>query len=365
MNKEEILIIGAGPTGLAAALFLADKGYKARIIERKEKASTFSKAFGVNARSLSLLKNSGVTGKFLENGREFPGLKLHKDEKILAEFTFANVDHEYPYLCVQSQADSERILSEALAERGVIVERGIEVTSVQNTTDGAKAVCKRFDGGEFDIHAKTIWGADGASSKVRESLGLTFDGRSYPETWYLWDIELEIDIDPDCGHIFLLPKGGMFVVRHKDNLWRVLGHGENLLQSLPKNTSLGKVHWESSFKISNLVASQFSVGNIYIGGDAAHTHAGIGARGMNLGIEDAHVFAEQYSSRTLDRYNKVRRPVVEKVVKQITHLMNVPRSSTVPGKFVRTFPFIVPIAAPLARKYVEPWVLGLDHEVKL
>ena len=97
-------------------------------------------------------------------------------------------------------------------------------------------------------------------------------------------------------------------------------------------------------------------------GDAAHVHAGIGARGMNLGIEDAYVFAELYARGQLDRYHDLRHPVITKVVGQIKHMMNGPRANTGLGRTIRTFPFLVRLMIPLVRWRVQPWVLGLDHD---
>ena len=104
-GQTELLIIGVGPTGLAAALFLAERGHKARIIEKAETIPPFSKAFGVNVRTLDLLERTGVTARFLENGRRMRHLQLRRNGKQLATLQFANADDGYPFMCVQSQED--------------------------------------------------------------------------------------------------------------------------------------------------------------------------------------------------------------------------------------------------------------------
>lgn len=138
VDHAKVLIIGAGPTGLATALFLADRGRHARVIERMSERSPWSKAFGVNARSLSLLSESGVTSRCLANGRRLERLNLHRQGRVLATLRLDEVEDQFPFLLVQSQADSERLIETALAERGVVVERGVEAVSARK--DGGKAV---------------------------------------------------------------------------------------------------------------------------------------------------------------------------------------------------------------------------------
>lgn len=366
MSKCDVLIIGAGPTGLAAALFLSDHGHKNfRIVEKNAEISPFSKAFGVNARSLSLLSVSNLTERFLENGRKLTKLNLHRHTQVLAQFNLEHVDHHFPFMCVQSQADSERLLANAIAQNGINIERGTQAVTVQQSADGPITV--ELDGpmGQERVTANVVLGADGARSFIRQSLGVPFEGKAYEEPWQLYDIELEIPLAGDDAHIFLLDDGGMFVVRLEANIWRVLGNSADLLGALPQGTKIGRTHWESDFQISNRVAKKFVQGSIYLAGDAAHIHSGIGARGMNLGIEDAYVFAELYHRGQLNRYDHLRRPIVQKVVGQIEQAMSVPRATTTPGRVVRQFPWIVRAAAPLVRSKVEPWILGLDHAVNL
>jgi 2-polyprenyl-6-methoxyphenol hydroxylase-like FAD-dependent oxidoreductase len=334
----DALIIGAGPVGLAAALFLTDRGRTVRIIDKRLEPSPHSKAFGVNARTLELLDASGVAKAFLQNGRRLERISLHRHDEILATLQLSEVDHRFPFLCVQGQAHSERLLTEALSTRSITVERGVELTALANESGGVTATVSS-GGVETTIRARTVFAADGASSTARDLLGI------------------------DDAHIMLLDDGGMFVVRHENTIWRVLGSGRDLLGSLPAGTTVGSIHGESEFEIANRVAGRFSDGEIYLGGDAAHVHAGIGARGMNLGIEDAYVFARMLDDGTLHEYDATRRAVVKKVVAQITHMMMVPRSTTVPGRLVRRFPGLIRMIVPRVRRRVQPWLLGLDHSI--
>ena len=360
--STEVLIVGAGPTGLAAALFLAERGYKPRLVERKKKPSALSKAFGVNARTLSLLEPTGVTTHFLENGRKLEQLNIRRRDKRVATLRLDEVDHRFPFLCVQSQADSERILADAVVERGIPIERGVEAVGLSQNKDEV-VVTLRGDAGEEEVRAGIVFGADGAKSFVRDALGLAFEGESNDELWKLYDIELQTPLDPDQAHIFLLDDGAMFVVRHTNHIWRVLGTGADLLGSLPEGTKRGTVDWESDFAIANKVVASFSKGRVFLAGDAAHTHAGIGARGMNLGIEDAYVFALLYDQGRVHEFDRRRRPVVNRLVGQIKRAMAIPRAGTMPGTLVRKLPFLLTLAIPTVHDFAAAWVLGLDHDL--
>ncbi|MCX6123374.1 MAG: FAD-dependent monooxygenase, partial [Proteobacteria bacterium] len=196
-------------------------------------------------------------------------------------------------------------------------------------------------------------------------LNIAFDGDSYDEPWRLYDVELDVNLPKDEASILLLQEGGVFMVRHRDRLWRVLGNVPNMLDRLPEGTKVGRIYWESKFEIANKVASKFVDGPFYLAGDAAHVHAGIGARGMNLGIEDAYVFARLLHTSQLQNYETLRHATVLKVVSQIRKAMGAPRPKTLPGRLVRSAPWLVPIVFAFAGPFVERWILGLDHDIDL
>lgn len=365
LEDADILIIGAGPTGLAAALFLAERGYRARIIEKRQSPAPWSKAFGVNARTLSLFSTGDVTRRFLANGRRMERLNLHRHGRTLATLRLDQVATTFPFMLIQSQADSERIIEAALCERGIMVERGTEVVAVSK--QATSALVQLQSGNTINtVTASCVLDASGADSIVRKTLGISFDGKAYNEPWRLFDIELEdLPMPKDDGNMIIHDEGGMFLVRHHDNLWRVLGNVPNMLDQLPRGTKIGRIDWESDFEIANRIAGSFAALPYFLAGDAAHIHSGIGARGMNLGIEDAYVFATLYDRQQLDRYDRFRRPVVEKVVQQIKRAMGPPRPSTVAGRIVRAAPWLVPAAVGVIRRPAQRWLLGLDHELGL
>ena len=365
MNTKDVLVVGAGPTGLTAALHLVDRGIGVRIVEKRAEPSPHSKAFGVNPRTLTLHESTGVTERMLAQGFKMRAVNAWKGGKKLFRIQLSTVNHKYPFMLVHSQAESEALMREALKERGVTVEREVELTRLTMQPGGAEATLNHADGKKETLKPPVILGADGPSSTVRKSLGVSFSGSRFDEPWKLYDIELDTPLDRNEAHIFLLEAGGMFIVRLDERLWRVISNVPNLLEQLPQDTTHGEVGWESDFGISSLLVERFQEGNAYLAGDAAHIHSGLGARGMNLGVEDAYVFANLAASGRLDFYHRLRHPVDQAVVHQTERMTEIPRGKKTFAKVARTLiPFLAPFI-PLGQRGIAKWLLGLDHEVRL
>lgn len=363
--RNEPLIVGAGPTGLSAAIFLARHGIKPRIIEKEEKRAPYSKAFGVNPRTLELHDETGVTERLLDDGWKLEGFNLWRNGNHIVRIDFSKINHKYPFMLVNSQADTEAVLEDtAKKQYGLTIERG---TALQNITvkNGEVEVTLQNGGQDHEIfHPSLVFGADGAHSSVRESLQIDFPGTSYEEPWHLYDVELSTPLNRNEAHAFMLDDGAVFMVRLKDDVWRVLGNVPDLLKRLPKGSETGKVHWDSDFGISHRVAETFQVqDNIFIGGDAAHIHSGLGARGMNLGIEDAYVFAQLVARKQESEYGQLREPVVLKVMKTVEHMTDIPRGKSLPSRIARVVAPFIPVIFPFISKEVSKWILGLDHPV--
>lgn len=139
----------------------------------------------------------------------------------------------------------------------------------------------------------------------------------------------------------------------------------DLLNRLPQGTRTGKIEWESDFGISHRLAKHFQKGRVCLAGDAAHIHSGLGARGMNLGIEDAYVFAALVAERRLEDYERLRRPVVKSVMQTVERITEVPRGRSLLAKVVwTTAPVLAPFASFVTGSASE-WILGLDHKVSV
>lgn len=365
------LIVGAGPTGLAAALFLHERGIIARIVERDSERAPTSRALGVNPRTLELLTPSGMAARILAEGRHMERVRLHRHGEPLATLTFdfAAMGARDP-MTVLPQARTEALLTEALATCGIAPERGVALESLRTTDETATATLRRPDGRLETVGAPALLAADGAHSLARHQLGIGFPGSSFAEPWDLMDLELE-GPDPNGAWIDFQPEGVFVALPFSGPRWRLIGFGGDLLQRLPPGWRAGDIYWRSDFQISHRIADALQVGRVCLAGDAAHIHSPLGARGMNLGIEDAYVFAAcaadalKGQPERLADYGRLRRAVDTRVVKNIEALTNFARRTDWSADLLRRL--LAPLAArsPLLLRQAARVGMGLDHEVEL
>jgi 2-polyprenyl-6-methoxyphenol hydroxylase-like FAD-dependent oxidoreductase len=325
-NAMPVMIAGAGPTGLAAALLLARRGVPVRIVDKATAPTHNSKALAVNPRTQELLEDTGVTARMLAEGWAVQGLALHgpgRDELALPLSPLLDTDRS---LLSLPQARTEALLTDALRAQGVTVERGVKLDALAQSEASVAIQLVHGDGSVEHVQAPLLYGADGAHSTVRQALGLAFPGDELPEPWQLWDLYLATPLDPMRVHLTLLPDGFLFALRLRDDLWRLIGNSAEPLDALPSGTVCGEVRWQSRFHIAHRVAERAGVGRVMLGGDAAHIHSPLGARGMNLGIEDAYVFADCAADALAGRlsrlasYAQLRHPVHRQVVRRIAAL---------------------------------------------
>lgn len=325
-NASPVLIAGAGPTGLAAALLLAHRGVPVRIVDKNPAPSRHSKALAVNPRTQELLEDTGVTARMLVEGWAIRGATLHTPGHEDAAVPLSPLLDTDRSVLSLAQARSEALLADALQARGVTVERGVRLDSLTQADDRVVAGLVHPDGSVERTQAPVLFGADGAHSTVRQSLGLAFPGDELPEPWQLWDLRLATPLDSERVHLMLLPDGFLFALRIRQDLWRVMGNGAHPLSALPAGTACGEVLWQSHFHIAHRVAERAGVGRVLLGGDAAHIHSPLGARGMNLGIEDAYVFADCAAGALdgrlsrLAQYAQLRHAVHRQVVRRVAAL---------------------------------------------
>ncbi len=315
-----LVVVGAGPVGLTAALELTRRGKAVRILEKERQRQDFSKALAVNPRSLDLLEASGATERLLAAGLRIERLAVVLEGRPMATLPLAALRHRFPFMLGLPQSRTEAILEDCLAERGVTVERGLEVVGLEQ---GPASVLVRVEGAGAPslVEAEAVLAADGAHSSLRKALDLDFPGVRDEETFQMIDAEVawsrphdEVAILLD-GHRPLacipLPEAGCyrFIAIEEDPAPRVAAHG-----------TLKRELWRSSFQVSYRLADSFSLGRVHLAGDAAHIHSPIGARGMNLGIEDACFFAHCVAAGTLEAYGPARRAVARGVLRLTRNL---------------------------------------------
>lgn len=310
------LVVGAGPVGLTAALELNRRGADVRLIEKSAERSPLSKAVGINARSLELLAPSGATARLLAAGLKIDHVNIRNGNDILVRVDFSKLRGPHNFMLSLPQSETERILEEALLERGIVTQRETELSGFTQDADGITA---NLSGGgtQMDMTADYIIGCDGAHSTVRKTLGLGFAGERYPESWSLADVRMEWPLGHGAGDLFLGAGGGtLFVISLPEGRFRVIANAPDALALLPPGSHVSEILWQTDFTVSLRQVETYGKGRAYLAGDAAHIHTPAGGRGMNLGIEDASILSERMIVGGLETYSRDRHKVGHRVVRE-------------------------------------------------
>ena len=373
-NSDLPIIAGAGPVGLGAALFLARQGRSTRLVEMRDEPATESRALAVNPRTLTILEPTDITRQMLELGIPIHGVQFHRSDRVIAALSLAGIHPKYPFMLALSQATTERLLARALEEAGGVVERGVRMVECQNLAEGVEVVLEATAGGVRKVvRAPWLLAADGSRSVARHQLGIDFVGSSFNQEWYLADAPLRTTLAADHAHVFFLDNGAFFfMIRVVDEIkqgpsensvWRIMGNRPEPLSRLVQAEQAGPPVWTSSFHISHRINATLSVGNIYFAGDAAHVHSPLGARGMNLGLEDGFVFAELVRTRRLPEYDRLRRSIDREVVRRVEFLSQIASAESWFKGLVRSLVLPRAIRTPFIRSRMAKTVTGLDHEL--
>jgi 2-polyprenyl-6-methoxyphenol hydroxylase-like FAD-dependent oxidoreductase len=346
----DVLIVGAGPTGLAAACELAVRGIRCRIVDRLTARSDKSRANAVQARTLELLDKQDLAAPLIARGRPIANANFYGVRGREARLEFAALGLEetrYPYVLFVSQCDTEALLEARLRALGVAVEYGVALEGLADDGAGVTATLRRGDRLE-QVRARYVVGADGAHSAVRALAGLPFVGGSYDQEFMLCDAELDWDLAPGETHIFW-GREGVFacmpqVAGHQFRLVVTRARGAATaaeptvaeMEAIARRMIRGRVrivrsHWLTRFRLHHRVVASYRRGRAFLAGDAAHIHSPAGGQGMNTGMQDAFnlawklAFVAQRKAAPwlLDTYSPERRPVGRRLLAttdQVFHL---------------------------------------------
>ncbi len=335
-----VLIVGAGPSGLTAAVELSRLGVDVRIVDRAAGPSTESRALAVQARTMELLRVRGIGDEMLGLGNRARAAGLYSGDRKLAPIELDRMPSRFNFILMLAQSETERLLGEQLARQGVKVERGVEVTSVRPGEKTVVVTLRGTEGAEEDVEASYVIAADGPHSTVRRTLGVPFPGRTLPQDYVLADLHITGGLPEDEVSIFLARRGfvavfpmgrGRFRMMATDPDGLLRGGSEPMVdqvQQLYDRTvgvpaRLHDVNWSSRFRINSRHVPTMRSGRVFLGGDAAHVHSPAGGQGMNVGIQDmvnlswklAMVLDGRARPDLLDTYSSERLPVIRTVVR--------------------------------------------------
>jgi 2-polyprenyl-6-methoxyphenol hydroxylase-like FAD-dependent oxidoreductase len=346
MNREpDVLVIGAGPTGLTLALSAHDHGARVRLVERRPEAFRPSRALIMHPRTLEVLRPFGVTDALLSRADTDPAAVLHLGAHVVEE-RLAGLDlpdTAFPHLTLVRQTDVETVLAAALEERGVPIERGTELIGVTDGADQAVAELRTLQGIE-QVGSAFLVGCDGPASTVRSCAGIGWRGAPYPEEVVLADLEFEDGhrglgthvVAGRHGLVFLFPLGELAT-------WRLLATRrapdgpvpefgqpgppveraelDRLVHQAGFEAEIADVAWSARVPLQHRLAPTFRHGRLFLAGDAAHAYSPATGQGTNAGIQDAANLAWKLAfaassgappttlGTLLDSYSAERRPV--------------------------------------------------------
>jgi 2-polyprenyl-6-methoxyphenol hydroxylase-like FAD-dependent oxidoreductase len=352
---SDVLVVGAGPVGLTAAIELVRHGLRVRIVDRLAAPPQYAKAVGIQPRTLEMWERSGLLTEVLDEATPMLGQLVYVDGAQVARMEL-ELPPDVPFgFMAMPQYVTERLLAGQLARHGAEVARSVELVGFEQDDEGVTARLRTPDGERVE-RAAFLVGADGAHSVVRKGLGLGFSGDAFAEEYMLGDVEVDWDQPPGYG---------VRSIRHREGLpddvlvaiplpgrrrYRVsmlappelatvatdtvahgmeAGHAPELhhLQAVldrlaPEPATAHTLRWSSVFRISHRIVDRYGQGRVFVAGDAAHIHPPTGAQGMNTGIQDAINLAWKLALAVrgeaapglLESYDAERRPVGEEVV---------------------------------------------------
>ncbi len=338
----EVLIVGAGPTGLMLANQLARRGVRALIIDRHAGPSLQTRALGVHARTLEIYSHLGIVDQALELGKRATGANMWAEGRLTARIPIGDIGRDlspYPFLLILGQDDNERLMGDALRARGMTVRWNTELVGLAPDASHVKATLKQPDGTISEVTAAWVAGCDGARSAVRELNGIEFAGGPYEHVFFVADTEVTGAMVPDELNVYLRREGFhlFFPMRGTDH-WRVVGilppelRGRDDLtfaevipsvrQEAGAELSFKACSWYSTYRIHHRCAVRFRDRRCFLLGDAAHIHSPVGAQGMNTGLQDAYnlawklalVTSGRANAALLDSYEAERMPVAKRLL---------------------------------------------------
>lgn len=356
MNTD-VLIVGAGPTGLALATYLQQAGIDHLIVDALPEGTNSSRAAVVHPHTLEMLEKLGVGSMLRAEGLPLQKFVARDRDAALLEINFGQLPSAYRHILMIPQPRTEAILAARLEEIGGAVSRNIKAIATRQEADHVEV---RLDTpeGEETVKARFVVGADGMHSSIRQSTSIDFAGEAYSESFVLADVRMDWPLGRSEVSLCFSPEGMVVVAPLPDGSFRIvatmddapespaLDDVQRLLDSRGPRSSPARVTeiiWGSRFRVHHRLASSYREGRILLMGDAAHVHSPAGGQGMNAGLVDAIVLGQALTAvirdgaslAMLDRYVEARRPAAAEVLALASRLTRIATVRSVLGRKLR------------------------------
>ncbi len=303
MANNTVLIVGAGPTGMTAAIELKRAGMDVRVVDKSDHMARFSQALVVQARTLEQFQRYGLADEAVARGRALRKAKFYSEGKLIVDFTLDGVESRYPYALFLPQSETEALLNEHMESLGVKTERKVELVALKQN-GSAQATLRHPDGRSEDVTTRWVIGCDGAHSAVREKTGIPFEGARVDISFFLADVELtgrdapqeELSLHSSHGDVVFMGRLTDRVVRLivalqeqpkiEDKRDLTIEDFQRMLDRVGVEVKIHSAEWMTPFHVTDRQAKHYRIGDVFLAGDASHIHSPVGGQGMNTGIQD-------------------------------------------------------------------------------
>ena len=376
-QKTDVIVVGAGPVGLTAAIGLAQAGIKIVIVDALAEAENTSRAAVIHSATLDCLTEVGITGRLIDQGIKAPNFRVRDRSSILLHANFERLHASSPFALMIPQDETEAIMLDRLEQLGQSVQRRVRFTAMEEKQD---CILATFEGpeGAFNLSAKYLVGADGEGSTVRTARAIDFPGKSHG-SFLLADVRMNWPIANDEVSLFFSSAGTLVVAPMSRGRHRIVAQMPNAppmptvgdVQRLVDERGPGvpvridEILWGSRFQVHHRLASRFRDGRVLLIGDAAHVHSPAGGQGMNLGLRDAVALSAALpkaiatpSAPELDKFARERREAAAKVLTMTDRLTKIATMASPHTRSLRNHIIGTLGRLPPVRSYVAETLAG-------